>query len=236
MQDNKARSTSQDAWDANAHYRSDKVATDYDAVRFTSLPGRIFNNWERDIVRLALADVRPGAQIADIPCGTGRLAEPLLEAGYRVHGMDISDQMLQVASRRLARFGSAFTTEVVDAKSLDRQHAQYDAVLCARVLMHFELDEQIAFLRGVAQLTSDMVVINHSFDSPYQRFRRGVKRLLKHQAPARHPISANQLDRLLNEAGLSELRRRRMGPLISEAIYVVAVPKPSGADSTGQSS
>lgn len=219
-------------WDANVHYKDTRVAKDYDAVRFSSLPGRIFNERERRIIRAAAAScVANGATIADIPCGTGRLAEPLLEAGYRVHGMDISAEMLSVASERLGRFGEAFSSEVADAKALDRSHPQYGAVLCARVLMHFELDEQIEFLRGVAQLTSGPVIINHSFSSPYQRLRRSVKRMLGHAPPARFPVTSSQLAELLSQAGLEEVRRFRLNPLISEAIYVVARPKGAGKKS-----
>src|SRR5689334_7578524 len=85
-------------WNANAHYQDEKVASEYDAVRFSSVAGRVFNTLERNAVVSAFASLPRGARIADIPCGTGRLAEPLLEAGFRVHGMDISAQMLGVAT------------------------------------------------------------------------------------------------------------------------------------------
>lgn len=212
-------------WDANAHYKDDKVAKEYDAVRFSSTAGRVFNDWEQRTVVAAFAGLPAGARIADIPCGTGRLAEPLLAAGYKVHGMDISKEMLDVASGRLTRFGAAFTTEVADAKTLTRSHDQYDAVLCARVLMHFELDEQIEFLRGVTQITRGPIVINHSFSSPYQRLRRGLKRVLGHQAPARYPVTRAQIDRLLGASGLREARHQRLNAVISEAIYIVAEPR-----------
>jgi 2-polyprenyl-3-methyl-5-hydroxy-6-metoxy-1,4-benzoquinol methylase len=213
-------------WDANVHYQADDVAGRYDAERFSTLAGRVFNHRERRLVVGAFSSLASGSRIADVPCGTGRLAEPLLAAGLRVHGMDISAQMLGVASRRLARFGAAFTTEVADAKELKDAAAAFDGVLCARVLMHFDLAEQIEFLRGVAKLTRGIVVINHSYDSPYQRLRRRVKRLLGHQASARHPISRRDIVALLDGAGLREVRRVRLNRVISEAVYIIAVPKP----------
>lgn len=214
-----------DNWDANTHYRDSRVAESYDAIRFSSLPGRVFDSLERRTIRKAVCSFVPrDATIADIPCGTGRLAEPLLDAGYRVHGMDISPEMLNIARNRLRRFGDAFSFEVADAAKLDRSHVQYDAVLCARVLMHFELPEQIEFLRGVAQLTSGVVIVNHSLSAPYQRVRRLLKRLLRHAAPARFPVTSRQIDRLLSQGGLEEVRRYRLNSLISEAIYIVARP------------
>jgi 2-polyprenyl-3-methyl-5-hydroxy-6-metoxy-1,4-benzoquinol methylase len=222
MESKPAISSDTPDWDANSHYKDVRVALDYDAARFSSLPGRVFNNREKRIVLRAFAGVPRGGRIADVPCGTGRLAEPLLAAGYRVHGIDISQQMLDVASRRLARFSDAFTTEASDAKRLPTLGPRFEAVLCARVLMHFPLEEQIEFLKGAATLTSGVVVINHSLSSPYQRMRRRIKRLLGHQAPARYPVSEEQIARLLSSAGLEEVSRYRLGPMLSEAVYIVA--------------
>lgn len=212
------------AWDANEHYRNKEIAADYDGSRFSSLPGRVFNSMEQKVILQAFSVVPRGAAIADLPCGTGRLAEPLLEAGFQVHGMDISDSMLDVASHRLARFGNKFTREVVDAKILNRSHDQYAAVLCARVLMHFVLEEQITFLRGVVQLTAGRIVINHSLSTAYLRVRRAFKRLLGHQPPARFPVTSEEIAKLLAGAGLREVRRYRLNRLISEAVYIVAEP------------
>lgn len=41
-----------------------------------------------------------GARVADIPCGQGRHAHLLAEAGFAVSGLDYSDDLLEVARRR----------------------------------------------------------------------------------------------------------------------------------------
>lgn len=130
--------------------------------------------------------------------------------------------MLTIARQRLAKYSDHFTTEVGDAKQLDQHPVQYDAALCARVLMHFPLEQQIHFLRGVSSLSNGLVVINHSLNSRYQRFRRLIKKLLKHQASVNYPVTDEELNTLLSSAGLKEIKRYRMLPIISEAIYVVA--------------
>ena len=210
-------------WDAKEHYKEHRVAVGYDAARFSSIPGRVFNHWEKLVIAKCFSSVPKGQKLVDMPCGTGRLAEPLLELGYRVHGMDISAEMLQVAKGRLNRFGDRFTCEVADAQKVRKNAVEYDGALCARVLMHFPLDQQIEFLTGVGRLSRGVVVINHSFDSSYQRFRRRIKRMLGHQAPARSPISTAEIKQLLQASGLREIKRYRLLSLISEAIYIVAV-------------
>lgn len=47
-----------------------------------------------------LADIERGAEILDCPCGFGRHAIPLVEAGYLVTGLDRSESQLAEAGRR----------------------------------------------------------------------------------------------------------------------------------------
>lgn len=209
-------------WDATQHYKNVTVAKDYDRVRFSSLAGRVFNSQEKRIIQECFQDLPRHTTILDIPCGTGRLAEALLESGLKVYGADISVEMLDVANERLAGYGGRFTTEVMDAFKLTGSERQFEAALCARVLMHFPFETQIKFLRGVASVTRKRIVINHSLSSPYQRFRRWVKILLGHQKSAGHPITNSEIKRLLAESGFVEVKRRRINALISEAVYIVA--------------
>jgi 2-polyprenyl-3-methyl-5-hydroxy-6-metoxy-1,4-benzoquinol methylase len=211
------------SWNPDEHYKSAKVAHEYDRKRFSSVAGRVFNHLEQRTIVRCFASLPEGAAIVDAPCGTGRLAEPLLSTGYRVHGVDISDAMLDIARGRLHRFGDRFDTEVCDVKKIGTAvSAKYDGALCARVLMHFPLDQQIEFLSGVAKLSKSVVVINHSLDSPYQRLRRRVKHWLGHQASANFPITDQQIGILLDKSGLREIARHRLISAISEAVYIVA--------------
>jgi 2-polyprenyl-3-methyl-5-hydroxy-6-metoxy-1,4-benzoquinol methylase len=210
-------------WDPINHYKDVAVAERYDRERFSGLPGRVFNALERRMLRRAFAPIARSQKVMDLPCGTGRLAETLLEDGFHVVGIDISAPMLEVAQRKLQRFGSGFQTRVGDVRDLAKgERASYDVALCARVLMHFPLEQQIEFLRCVAVLTKGTVVFSQSLSTPYQRMRRRVKKLLGHAAPAMYPITETQLKSLLSGAGLREVRRFRLSRPISEAILVVS--------------
>lgn len=209
-------------WNPDDYYKSSAVAADYDDSRFSSIPGRVFNFLEKRKITKCFSGYPAPKTIVDVPCGTGRLAETLLKHGYTVHGLDISEEMLKASKQRLQAYGARFTCEVADAKSLPEAIPAYDGALCARVLMHFPLNQQIEFLTGVTRLSRSVVVINHSLDSSYQRIRRWLKRLLGHQASARFPITNQNIKRLLHDAGLREVRRYRLLPLISEALYIVA--------------
>lgn len=212
-------------WDPVSHYQDFETAERYDRVRFSGLSGRVFDALEKYNVRRAFAGVPVSAEVLDLPCGTGRLAETLLEQGYRVCGADISGAMLEVAKRKLDRFGDRFSTVVADVHALAQERPKsFDCALCARVLMHFPLDEQIRFLGAVAQLSRGPVVFTQSLDTPYQRFRRWVKRPFSPWKPAGHPISEVELRELLAGAGLRLRWRLRPMPLVTEEIIVVAEP------------
>lgn len=212
-------------WDPVTHYQNKVVAENYDKDRFASCAGKIFNALEKRYVRRAFAAVPRHGTVLDMPCGTGRLAEVLLQEGFYLVGVDISPVMLEVAQRRLKRFGRRFQTELGNAftkgECTDRA---YDAALCARVLMHFPLEEQIAFLRGVASRTRGPVIITHSLDTRYQRLRRRLKRFMGHPAPVAYPVREGDVAKLLAGAGLREVKRLRPFPLLTEEVIVIARP------------
>jgi 2-polyprenyl-3-methyl-5-hydroxy-6-metoxy-1,4-benzoquinol methylase len=206
-------------WDPITHYKDVAVAERYDRERFSGLAGHVFNALERRMLSRAFRHIPRTHVVMDLPCGTGRLAETLLQDGFSVVGIDISAAMLEVARRKLQRFGPKFQTRVGDVRELAQaERKSYDVALCARVLMHFPLEQQIDFLRSVATLTKGTIVFSQSLSSPYQR---QMKRWLRNAGPAAYPITETQLKALLKGAGLREVRRFRLGRLISEAMYVV---------------
>jgi 2-polyprenyl-3-methyl-5-hydroxy-6-metoxy-1,4-benzoquinol methylase len=205
------------------HYQNESVAGSYDETRFSSLSGRGFDALEKRFIRKAFRGLDRNSTLIDVPCGTGRLAEALLEEGFQVVGMDISEEMLAQARHKLARFGDRFSCRSVNMLECDSPpNARYDAALCARVLMHFPLEKQVVFLRNVAAMVSGPIVFTQSWVSPYQTMRRSVKRLLRHQAPVRYPLSRADLARLLQGAGLGERRRLRPCPPLTEEMIVIA--------------
>lgn len=209
-------------WDPVTHYQDTEIARRYDKERFSRLTGRIFHRLECHFVRRAFRQVSHGARVIDVPCGTGRLAEVLLEDGFRIVGVDISAPMLQVASERLARFGDRVEFQVADVRNMELPVPLYEAALCARVLMHFPLEEQIRFLASVAKLTCGPIILTQSLSTPYQRFRRYLKRLIGNPPPAGFPITNAELRRLLKESGLREVKRFRPMALVTEEVIVVA--------------
>lgn len=209
-------------WDPRSHYQDDNVARSYDRQRFSSLPGRVFNELERRAVLRAFEGTGEDSIILDAPCGTGRLSEPLLAKGYSVIGLDVSAQMIAVAQQRLQRFGKRFTPIVADLADLPTLDLHPDASLCARLLMHLPLEEQVASLRLMSATTRGRVVFTQSLVTPWLRARRFAKRLLRHQSPVRHPLTRAHLQKVSLLTELTITRKIAVAPLVSEAYVFVA--------------
>lgn len=120
-------------WDAQGEFkplhRLNPVRADYVAAR----------------ARLA------GAQVLDVGCGGGLLAEDLARRGARVTGIDMAPAMVQTAQLHAAESGLQIEYRVQDAAELALQQPhQWDVVCCMEMLEH--VAEPAAFLDVLARL------------------------------------------------------------------------------------
>jgi len=88
---------------------------------------------ECDVIVAWLRDrgVLPGAEILDAGCGTGRYAIELARRGYAVHGVDLSPDLIDVATRAIDESGRlSFNVGDIACLPISR----YRAILCRGVL------------------------------------------------------------------------------------------------------
>ena len=73
-----------------------------------------------------------GATVLDAGCGTGRYSRELARRGYIVHGVDLSPELIDIASAAAAgrSIGASFAVADITASPTPR----YDAILCRGVL------------------------------------------------------------------------------------------------------
>ncbi len=86
--------------------------------------------------------------ILEIGCGTGRVMVPLVEAGYRVVGVDESPQMLQIARARLARLpAERWQLLEADARTFDLAERFSMAFIALNTFLHnLTRDDLLAML------------------------------------------------------------------------------------------
>jgi len=83
--------------------------------------------------------VLPGAELLDAGCGTGRYSMELARRGYIVQGIDLSEELIDVARRSSHEARGSVSFAVGD---IQQQPARrYDAILCRGVLNDFVEDD-----------------------------------------------------------------------------------------------
>lgn len=104
--------------------------------------------------RLA-SHIERGRQVLDIGCGTGALTLRAAQRGAKVKGIDINDQMLEIARQRAKSGGLSESVELVEmgVAELDGEEAQrYDAVMSGLCLSELSEDEVCYTLGEVARI------------------------------------------------------------------------------------
>ena len=204
-------------------YTDEAVARAYDRERFTSLVGRTFDWLEKRAIRSIIARACrevPAPSVLDLPCGTGRITEVLLDSGLMVKGGDISPAMMAVARERCARFGDRVSWQQLDLDRLDLEDRSVDLATCIRLFHHLDSSQRASILRELSRVTRRYVVINVSFSSPVYRLRRRVKRALG-QGVSRTQATWDDITREVSGAGLRVVDRRFVWPLVSEDLILL---------------
>jgi ubiquinone/menaquinone biosynthesis C-methylase UbiE len=96
---------------------------------------------EQALAAARLARCPDGGDLLDVPCGFGRHAVPLAEAGYRVVGVDRSKPLLEEARRRANGARWPKLTQA-DYRKLPFGDASFDAAVCLFSSLGYLGDEE----------------------------------------------------------------------------------------------
>lgn len=218
-----------DAYVAKEAYQDIGQASSYDAKRFTSFRGKIGDTLDKRTLKKALnaiphSDIS-SLRILDVPCGTGRITQYLLEQGTHVTGADISEEMMQVAEKKVSAFNTFGGFYPMDASALTFEDNAFDVVVSIRFMGHIPQDVRIKILKEFARV-SQYAVVEYDLQSKTVELRRNVDSLLKTgiQLPKRwgwHIFTKNELYGEVKEAGLHVVKMWAKLPYLSGSHYVL---------------
>jgi len=68
--------------------------------------------------------------VLDIGCGTGTFAIETSKTGVQVHGVDLSDEMIQISKKKAQEIGSSASFSLADMRDLSSINKEFDGVFC----------------------------------------------------------------------------------------------------------
>jgi len=93
---------------------------------------------------VARTEIKPGARVLDVACGTGNSAIPAARAGGVVTGVDIATNLLEQARKRAAAEGLKISFEEGDAEELPYPDQSFDIVMTMFGAMFAPRPERVA--------------------------------------------------------------------------------------------
>jgi ubiquinone/menaquinone biosynthesis C-methylase UbiE len=119
----------------------DKEADVYDQWYQTQM-GAFVDRVETSLA-LEMIRVQPGMHVLDAGCGTGNFSIKLKELGARVTGVDISREMLRIATEKSTQKQMSIDFFEMDLGSLDFRDETFDAVISMAALEFIEEHETV---------------------------------------------------------------------------------------------
>ena len=169
----------------------------------------------------ALRGVDGRRLVLDIPCGTGIIGGHLATRGFEIVGADISPAMLGVAAGRDHAVGLVRA----DLESPPWRPESFDAVVCARFLMHLPPAARPDVLRTLAGLARGPLVATDCHPYTVKSLGRALRRRLGRPAKQSPRLTRRALAAEVAAAGLELERVSPVLPFLSE-VWVAVIRQP----------
>jgi SAM-dependent methyltransferase len=155
-----------------------QTAIEYDAKRRHSRTWAAENGAFQDLFHLASRSA-PIESAVDIPCGTGRWIPFFQDRNIRYTGVDVSKDMLAIASRQI-RDGDAGEVRLVEHdcfQYLPAHRGEFDLAVSTRFLNWWHTDRAVSIIESLCGVSRSFVIIHirvHDHD-----LQVGLRRVVK---------------------------------------------------------
>lgn len=199
----------------------DLLAETYDRERFGCRCGSILNDTELNIVANL---VFPGQRVLDAGAGTGRFSFEMALFAKHVVALDAARQMTRRAVVRTTDTPRSVCFVSGDVASLPFSAGAFDAVICVKLLSHYEdanpyIGELARVLRRGGKLVLD---VPNAFARAYRPFARNPG--IRSETDYFH--STAELRAIFQKHSLTITRRVTYSALPSSLVHFVMCPHP----------
>lgn len=157
----------------------------------------------RDRMRATLLDWLPadlrGTRLLDAGCGTGALAVEAAHRGAEVVAIDLSPTLVALARERTPALRNGGRIEFLSGDMLDPALGSFDHVVGMDSLIHYNRDDVVRVLGGLAQRTRRSVLFTFAPGTPLLSAMITVGRLFPRgdRAPFIEPVAEHRLRALM---------------------------------------
>ena len=164
---------------------------------------------------VALLDLPGRSRVLDVACGSGWVAQFFARMNYEAYGFDISPDMIDLAVRRfnddplLRELGDEVKRERFFVLDIEREalpgrlKGKLDAIVLESCLHHF-IDPISALTNLTEGLADDGIVVIIEGENRVGPIKSEYLSVMREFATLERPYSRDQLERMLDFAGLAE--------------------------------
>jgi SAM-dependent methyltransferase len=155
------------------------------------------------------------AQVLDVGCGPGWLSEFLARCGYWVTGIDISEDMVEIARQRVAAIDRPIGEEIEPVAEFHAMPVRelpwsdrFDAAILYDTMHHF--DDELATLKaiGKALVPGGRIYIREGArPAPGSEGERQLIEEMELYGTLESPFDPAYLERVVGQAGFTDVRR-----------------------------
>lgn len=162
-----------------ARYQNRHEAEVYDRRRYYGVIDRYKNWWLRRSLKKILEMLPPNSIVLDIPCGTGRIDNWLLQSPVRVVAADVSDEMISVAGDKVKPTASWLGFVRAEADHLPFRLRSIDCVFSIRFFHLLDQQTRLTVLREMARTTTRWIILeSRRIQSHAKAAKRALMRVL----------------------------------------------------------
>lgn len=158
----------------------------------------------RDRMRATLMGWLPedlrGRRLLDAGCGTGALAVEAARRGADVLAIDLSPTLVDLARERLPVFSSGGRIDFRSGDMLDPQLGDFDYVVGMDSLIHYEPEDAVEVIAGLAARTRHALLFTFAPSSPALQLFKAAGKLFPrgNRSPSIVPVAERNLQRRLD--------------------------------------
>lgn len=159
---------------AKQRYQNTKYAENYDKSRFTSIFGKIAHAIDVRALNKAASKFKTGSQILDIPCGTGRITTHLANKGFKVAGVDISNEMIEVAKKK-DYSDNLLSFKAGPAEKIPYSDNSFDHLTSCRFFIHLPSEARIESLREFSRVSKGNIIVGYHLKNIFGDIARTIR-------------------------------------------------------------